>query len=109
MILLVGTKDMAQMSFIEDDDMVETLPSDRTDQSFRVPVLPGRSERRRAVANAHRADTSLEYLAVDAVVIADQILRRRLPTEGLGQLPRHPFSCWMRRHVQAKDFASVVP
>ena len=27
-ILHIGKKDMAQMSFIEDDDMVETLPSD---------------------------------------------------------------------------------
>jgi hypothetical protein len=41
MILRVGKEDMAQISSIEDDDMVETLPSDRTDQTFREPILPG--------------------------------------------------------------------
>jgi hypothetical protein len=41
MILLVGTKDIAQMSFTEDDDMVETFASDRTDQAFSISILPG--------------------------------------------------------------------
>jgi len=37
----VGDKNPAQMRLAEDDDMVEASPADRTDQSLRMPVLPG--------------------------------------------------------------------
>ena len=34
-------KDSAQMALVEDDDVVQTLPPDRTDESLDVGVLPG--------------------------------------------------------------------
>ena len=34
---------MARVSFAEDDDMIKTFPPDRTDQSFRMSILPWRS------------------------------------------------------------------
>ena len=37
----VGGKDTAQIGLAKDDDMIEAFAVDRTDQSFRVPVLPG--------------------------------------------------------------------
>ena len=37
----VGRKDSAQMTFAEDDDVIEAFPADRADQSLRMPVLPG--------------------------------------------------------------------
>ena len=37
----VGRKDPVQMSLAEDDDVIEAFPADRTDQSLRMPVLPG--------------------------------------------------------------------
>ena len=37
----VGRKDPAQMGLAEDHDVVEAFPADRTDQSLRMPVLPG--------------------------------------------------------------------
>lgn len=37
----VGDKDTTQMGPAKDDDMIEAFAADRTDQSFRVPVLPG--------------------------------------------------------------------
>jgi hypothetical protein len=36
----VAGKDSAQMSFAEDDDVIEAFPADRADQSLRMPVLP---------------------------------------------------------------------
>lgn len=36
----IGRKDPAQVSLAEDDDVIEALPSERADQSLRVPVLP---------------------------------------------------------------------
>ena len=36
----VGRSDPAQMALAEDNRMIKALPADRTDQSFRIPVLP---------------------------------------------------------------------
>ena len=36
----VGRKNLAQMGFAEDDDVIEAFSADRADQPFRVPVLP---------------------------------------------------------------------
>ena len=33
-------EDLAQMSLAEDDDVIEAFPTDRADQSLRMPVLP---------------------------------------------------------------------
>ena len=40
-IAVVSRKDPAQMRLAEDNDVIETLPADRADQSLRMPVLPG--------------------------------------------------------------------
>jgi hypothetical protein len=37
----VGRKDPAQMRLTEDNDVIETFPADRPDQSLCMPVLPG--------------------------------------------------------------------
>jgi hypothetical protein len=37
------------MSFAEDDNMVETIPSDRTEEPLRVFILPWRSWRDRPI------------------------------------------------------------
>jgi hypothetical protein len=45
-IVAVSTEDPAQMGFAEDDDVIETFPADRADQSLRMSVLPGCLARR---------------------------------------------------------------
>ena len=37
----VGRKDSAEMVLAKDDDVIEALSPDGTDQSLRMPVLPG--------------------------------------------------------------------
>src|SRR5438552_9221499 len=41
-IFLVRIEHMAEMSLAEDNNMVKTLPSDRTDEPLRISVLPWR-------------------------------------------------------------------
>src|SRR3954453_16434816 len=78
-ILSIGAKHMSQMPLTKYDYMIKALASDRADQSFRIAVLPRRSRRCRSVANAHCANAPNECLAVDAVAITDEVLRRALP------------------------------
>ena len=88
------------MLLTEDDDMVETFPPDRANQSFRMSILPWRSRRGGPVPNAHGAKPPFEYLAVDTVTIADDVPWHRLPAAGLGKLPGDPLGRRMRRHAQ---------
>ncbi len=39
----VGSKDPSQMSFVDHDDVIQTLTTDRTDQAFHVRILPRRA------------------------------------------------------------------
>ena len=37
----IGRKDPAQVGLADDSGMIDAFPADRTDQSLRMPVLPG--------------------------------------------------------------------
>ena len=39
-IVGVGRKNLAQLGFAEDDDVIEAFAADRADQPLRMPVLP---------------------------------------------------------------------
>ncbi len=68
----VGRKDPAQMGFAEDHDVIEAFAADRTDQSLRMPVLPGRSWGRRVVTDAHGGKTPGDDVPVGPVAVADE-------------------------------------
>ena len=40
-IASIRRKDPAQIGFAEDDNVIEAFPTNRPDQSLRMPVLPG--------------------------------------------------------------------
>jgi len=56
--IIVGSKlakDPAQMGLTEHNQVVETFPSDRANQSLRIPILPRRAWSNRFVADTHRS------------------------------------------------------
>ena len=80
-----------EMPFAKDHDVVKAFPPDRADEPFTISVLPGRTRSGWPVPDAHRPEPALEYLAIGAVTITDDVLWRQLPTHCLGQLPGDPF------------------
>src|SRR5262245_56030244 len=64
-----------QVSLAKHDQVVDALPPDPADQSFREAVLPRRTGRDRLVANAHGAQAAGDNCAVNHVTVADQISR----------------------------------
>src|SRR3954471_19449469 len=90
------------------DYMIKALASDRADQSFRIAVLPRRSRRCRSVANAHRANAPNECLAVDAVAITNEVLRRALPTESLRDLLGDPFGSRVGSDAEPQDASTAM-
>src|SRR5262245_28255635 len=88
----------SKVLFVEHDHMVGALASRRPDQAFDMAVLPGRTEGRRPIPNAHRPDARLERGAERSVIVPNEILRRRIPRKRLGDLLRQPLSCRMAGH-----------
>src|ERR1700758_1567065 len=71
---------MAEMSFAEYNDMVKTIPPDRTDEPLRISVLPWRTWRNRPIPYAHCAKPPDDDSAINAIPITNDIPWRLLPT-----------------------------
>src|SRR3977135_3614158 len=99
---------MTKVPFAKHDDMVKTIPLDRSDKPLRTSVLPWRSRRNGPIPFAHRSETAEKDLAIDAVPVANDISRRLLPSVCLGQLPGNPFGARMRGHTQPQELTAAV-
>src|SRR5882757_2600618 len=100
---------MTEMPLAEHNNVVEALPSDRTDESLSKSVLPWGTWRRRSIANAHRSKSSDEDLAIGTVPIADQIAGNLFPTAGFRDLICDPFCGRMRCNAKPQNLSSTVP
>ena len=49
----IGVQRAAQVRLVEDDQMIETLAADGSDQSLDVGVLPWAARSNRSISNAH--------------------------------------------------------
>ena len=92
-------EDPAQVGLPEHDQVVDALPPDRADQSFRKAVLPRRAGRDRLVANAHGAQAAGDNSTINGVTVADQVAWGLVPGKSFGDLLRYPVRRWMRRHI----------
>src|SRR5262245_11003063 len=100
---------MAQMQFAKDNNMVKTVPSDRTDKSLRVPVLTWRPRRNRSIPYTTCSKTLDDDIDVDAIPIANDILRRLLPSVRFSQLTGNPMGARTCGHAQPQKLAPGVP
>ena len=78
------------MGLAEDDEMVQTLTPDRSDQPFSKGILPRRGWCGRPVPDAHGAQCSCDDAAIDPVAIADEVVRSLIPRKCLGYLTCNP-------------------
>src|SRR5262245_12212131 len=96
---------MAQMPFAEHNNVVKTIPSDRTDESLRISVLPWRPRRNRSIPYTHCSKPLDDDIAIDAIPIANGILRRLLPAVRFGQLTGNPMGARTCGHAQPQKLA----
>jgi Serine hydroxymethyltransferase len=86
----IRAQNPAQVRFAQYDEMVETFPSDRPDQSFRKTVLPRRAASDGFVTDAHSSHAVCNHRAVDTIPIMDQIAWSLVPRECLADLASNP-------------------
>src|ERR1700757_3961002 len=96
-VVIVGVtfQSSAQMRLAEDNDVVQTLTPDRSDQPFGKPVLPGRGRCNRFVPDAHGTQSACDDRTVDAITVPDHVARSLVPGECLRDLSRDPIGGWI--------------
>jgi hypothetical protein len=78
-IVGVGFQDPTQMHLAQDNDVVRTFTSDRSDQPFGNAILPRRGWCGRLVPDAHGAQSARDDAAIDPIPIADVVARSLIP------------------------------
>jgi len=97
-----------QVSFVEHDDMVQTVAAYTADGTLAIRSLPWRARCGQDFFDAHAFHAFLEVVAVDAVAIADEKSRRFIVREGLGDLLGSPLGMRVRGDIEVNDLAPVV-
>jgi hypothetical protein len=63
------------MHLAQDNDVVQALTPDRSDQPFGKAILPGRGWCGRLVPDAHGAQSACDDGTIDAIPVADHVAR----------------------------------
>src|SRR5262249_19850210 len=94
--------------FIEDDDMVETLPTDRADHALHVSMLPRRPRSAEELFDSHHFYLFSELESVNPIAISQEIFRRRVEGKSFDDLLCGPLCSWMSGHVEMDDPPAIV-
>src|SRR3984893_8560202 len=117
-IVGVGLQDPTQMHLAQDNDVVHTFTSDRSDQPFGnaiLPrqfgnaILPRRGWCGRLVPDAHGAQSARDDAAIDPVAIADEVVRSLVPRKCFRYLTCNPFGRRVCRVVDPDQVSAVEP
>src|SRR6266481_5544388 len=103
-IVRIVFQNPTQMFLVQDNDVVQTLAPDRSDQPFGKAILPRRGRCNWLVSDAHGTQSARDDSAVDSISISDHIARSAIPRKSLGDLTCNP----LRRRVGCKNFLTFL-
>jgi hypothetical protein len=95
-------------AFVQDENVVETLAPDRTDQAFREGILPGALWLRENFLDPHAPCAVAKLLAIHVVTVAQEIGERRVVWERGHELLRGPGGGGMFGDVEVDDPPAMV-
>ena len=101
----IRSQSLLQVPRVQDDEVVQTVSSDRADQALGVRILPGTARRREDFLDLERSDTRPNVAAINAVSIAQEIARSVALGKGLDNLLGCPGRGGVLRHVEVQHLA----
>src|SRR5207302_11471707 len=104
----VARQGTAQVPFAEDEDVIQTLASDRYDEPRGDRILPWVVRRCQDLTDAHAIHAFAERMAVDGVAIAEETGRSGIVGEGVHDLLGRPSSAGMLGDVEVEDAPTIV-
>src|SRR5258708_1237977 len=108
-IVRIGSEDSAQMNLAQDNDVVQALTSDRSDQPFGKAILPGRGWCGGLVPDAHGAQPACHNGTIDAIPVTDHVARSFVPRECFCDLACNPLGCRVGCDVDAHEISAMNP
>lgn len=93
----------------QDNDVVQALAPDRSDQPFGKAILPGRGWCNWLISDAHGAKSARDNGAVDPIAVPDHITRSPIPRKCLGELACNPLGCRAPCDVDPDEISAVQP
>ena len=105
----VVSEQAPEMTFAEDDHVIEKLSSTGSHPSLGDRVLPGAAVRRAHGIDAEGPDRSHDFRGEDRVAIEKEVARSALGREGFSKLLDHPMGAGIRGNVEVdQPSASVI-
>src|ERR1700730_3099948 len=108
-IASVRFQNSTQMSLTRENDVVQPLPPDRSDQPFGKAILPGRGWCNRFVPNAHGSQSACDDGAIDPIAIADHVTRGTVPRKSLADLACDPLRRRVGCEVDPDEISAIKP
>jgi hypothetical protein len=94
--------------FVQNEDIVQTLPPDRANEPFHQGILPRTVGGRQHFTDRHAVDALPERVAADRVAIAEEIARSGLVRKGVHDLLRRPVGRGMLGDVEVDNAPPMV-
>ena len=102
-IVSIAAESALQVTFSQDDRVVEAFPPYAADDPFGRGILPRCSTCTRDCSDLERTGLPAERLSVNGITMAQQVSRRLVQSAGLHKLPRRPGSCGILHHVEMQN------
>src|SRR5258708_37365438 len=97
------------MLIAENNEGIQTLTTERSDQPSGKTILPRRGWCNGLVSNAHGAQPTCDDSSVNLIAIPDHIAWSLIPRKGLGDLTRDPLRCRVGCHVDPDEISAIKP
>src|ERR1700738_477991 len=108
-IVRIVCQNPAQMFLVEDNEVMQTLTPDRSDQPFSKAILPRRGCCNGPIPDAHGAQSACDDRTIDAIPVADHVARSFIPRECFCDLARNPFRGRMCCDADPDQLSAVEP
>ena len=103
----VASQRLPEMVLAQNDDVIEALPTGRTDEALDIGILPRGLVRDQDLLNPHVSNSLAEPYPVDRVTVSQQVGGRVVPRECLHHLLGCPLGTWMFRHIELDDPTAI--
>src|ERR1017187_2424516 len=90
-VIGIGLQNPTQMCLAQNNNVVQALAADRSDQPFGKAILPRRGWCNWLVPNAHGAQSTCDDGAINAIPVSDHVARSPVPRKRLRSLTGNPF------------------
>src|SRR6202048_5126915 len=97
------------MRLAKDNDVVQALAPDRSDQPLGKAILPGRGWCNWLISDAHGAKSAVDNGAVDPIAVPDHITRSPIPRKCLGDLAGNPLRSRLCCDVDPDEISAMKP